>query len=176
MSDYKKELITSWHEKHSESILKYILFKVRDYQQAEDLTQETFIKAYIKFETFKEYSSEKTWLFKIAHNLTVDYFRKQKPIIKLPEFLKTKEDYSPLPLEIIQLKENSMMVYQTINRLKESHKNVILLRKIKGFSIEDTAKILNWTESKVKSTLHRALPALEKELKKEGYSYEKFSI
>lgn len=149
---------------------------IRDYQQAEDLTQETFIKAYIKYESFKGYSSDKTWLFKIAHNLTVDYIRRQKPIIKLPKFLKTMKDESPLPLDIIQFKENSMVVYQAINRLKESHKNVILLRKIKGFSIEDTAKILNWTEGKVKSTLHRALPALEKELKKEGYSNEELSI
>jgi len=50
---------------------------------------------------------------------------------------------------------------------------VIILRKIKEFSIRETSEILNWSEGKVKTTLYRAIPALEKELLKEAFLNEK---
>ncbi|WP_283778968.1 sigma factor-like helix-turn-helix DNA-binding protein, partial [Peribacillus frigoritolerans] len=60
-----------------------------------------------------------------------------------------------------------------LSDIKFTDRKVFVLRKIKGFSIEDTAKILSWSESKVKSTLFRAIPALKKQLIKEGYWDEK---
>jgi RNA polymerase sigma-70 factor, ECF subfamily len=72
----KQEKLTEWLDEYGESILTYILLMVRDYQQAEDLTQETFIKAYRHQQKFEQKSSVKTWLFSIAQNVTKDYFRK----------------------------------------------------------------------------------------------------
>ena len=68
----KQEELTEWIEQYGESVLTYILLIVRDYQQAEDLTQETFIKAYKHQHQFEQKSSVKTWLFSIAHNVTKD--------------------------------------------------------------------------------------------------------
>ncbi|MDH2363431.1 RNA polymerase sigma factor [Priestia megaterium] len=172
MENTKKEEIERWYDDHSDAILKFILILVKDYQQAEDLTHETFVKAYLSYDSFQQNSSGKTWLFRIAHNLTIDYFRKQKPISLLKDFILSKKDNARLPEETMELKETSLELYQALGKLKDSHRKVILLRKVQGFSVKDTASILNWSESKVKSTQFRAIPALRKQLVKDGYVYE----
>lgn len=165
--------IEEWYTQYSDSIFKYILLMVKDYQLSEDLTHETFMKAYRNHQTFKRDSSPKTWLFRIAHNVTVDDLRKRKPIILFKEFFHSKKDKHPLPEEIVQIKETSKELCQALGTIKSSYREVIILRKIKGFSIEETAKILNWSESKVKSTMFRAILALEKQMLKEGFLNEK---
>ncbi|WP_235822815.1 RNA polymerase sigma factor [Cytobacillus massiliigabonensis] len=63
-------------------------------------------------------------------------------------------------------------LYHSLNNIKRQYKDVIILRKIKEFSISETAQILGWTESKVKVYLFRGMKALRKELEKEGYNNE----
>lgn len=145
---------------------------IRDSQQAEDLTQDTFVKAYRYFENFEQRSNPKTWLFNIAHNLTIDYIRKRKPISMVKDFFQNTKDHAPLPEDIVEIKESSAELYQALGRLKTSYREVILLRKVKGFTIQETSQILGWSESKVKMTLLRALAVLEKQLIKEGFEYE----
>ena len=89
------------------------------------------------------------------------------------ELFLLKKDHQPLPEQVLQVKEESYELYRALEKLKDTYKKVIVLRKLKGFSIEEAAAILGWSESKVKSTLFRAIPALKKQLKKEGYMYEK---
>jgi RNA polymerase sigma-70 factor, ECF subfamily len=169
LSHNKKDEIATWYDEHSKSILTFILLMVKDYQQAEDLTHDTFVKAYLYYDSFNHHSSEKTWLFSIAHNLTVDFLRKRKPSMVIKELFSLQKDDNPLPEEIIKVKEDSYELYKALNEIKENYRKVIILRKIKDFSIEDTAKILSWSESKVKSTLFRAIPVLKKQLVKEGF-------
>lgn len=165
----RDKVILEWYEEYNESIFKFIFMMVQDYQIAEDLRHETFIKAFIHYDTFKEVSSAKTWLYRIAYNMTVDYIRKRKPFILLKDAFKLLKDTSKLPDEHVQLKEESYELYHAVSLLKESHRKVLILRKIKEFSIQETASILGWSESKVKSTLFRAIQALEKQMLKEGY-------
>jgi RNA polymerase sigma-70 factor (ECF subfamily) len=73
---------------------------------------------------------------------------------------------------MIQIKESSYELYKALGAIKDSYREVIILRKIKEFSIEETAEVLGWSESKVKSTLYRAIPVLETQLLKEGYLHE----
>lgn len=173
MKEYKEEVIANWYDQHSKSVLSFILLIVKDYQKAEDLTHDTFIKAYLNHEKFNHFSSEKTWLFSIAHNLTVDFLRKRRSSMFFKEVFHLSKPYLPMPEEVICINEDSYELYKALGELKDTYRKVIVLRKIKEFSIEDTANILNWSESKVKSTLFRAIPALKKQLVKEGYLDEK---
>ena len=105
----------------------------------------------------------------------VDFFflRKRRPSKFFKEVFLLQKDNNSLPEEMIRIKEESSELYKALGEIKDTYRKVIVLRKIKGFSIEDTAKILSWSESKVKSTLFRAIPALKKQLIKEGYLDEK---
>lgn len=172
MSDDKQQVITEWYSQYSHSIYSYILLMTQEQELAEDLTQETFVKAYKFYNSFKGDSSSKTWLFSIARNTTVDYVRKRKPVSYLKELFNLKTDKHPLPDEVVEIKETSRELYDALSQLKKSYRDVIILRKLKEFSTKETAKILQCSESKVKTTLSRAIPALEKQLLKEGYLHE----
>lgn len=172
MNGDRNKAIVDWYEEFNESIFKFIFMMVQDYQLAEDLRHETFIKAFVNYHSFREESSPKTWLYRIAHNVTIDSLRKRKPIILLKNAFQLQKDSSKLPHEHLELKEDLNELYHALSSLKESHRKVIILRKIKEFSIQETALILGWSESKVKSTLFRAIQTLEKDMLKEGYFNE----
>lgn len=171
VSFYKENEIEEWYNQYHQTIFKYIILMVKDSQQAEDLTQETFLRAYKHHHTYKRDSSPKTWLFKIAHNTTVDHLRKMKPIRLFQQVFQKEQSASSE--DIVILKENSRELYEALNNLKDSYKQVIILRKIKGFSILETAHILDWSESKVKSTLFRAMQTLGEHMKEEENHEEK---
>ena len=166
--------ITKWFDEYGESVLTYILLMVRDYQQAEDLTQETFIKAYRHQQQFQQNSSVKTWLFTIAHNVTKDFYRKKHPLQHYLGLTMQEKDWQPMPEQIATLNYQTEQLYRAIQQLKLSYRNVIILRKLKEFSTVETALILNWSESKVKMTLKRALVDLKNELIKGGITSEIF--
>jgi RNA polymerase sigma-70 factor (ECF subfamily) len=171
VSFYKENEIEEWYSQYHQTIFKYIILMVKDSQQAEDLTQETFLRAYKHHHTFKRDSSPKTWLFKIAHNTTVDYIRKMKPIRLFHQVF--NKELATSTEDIVILKENSRELYEALSNMKATYKQVIILRKIKGFSIVETAHILEWSESKVKSTLFRAMQTLDEKMKGEVKDDEK---
>lgn len=163
----KEEIINEWYKAYSSSLFQFVLLYIQDRYQAEDITQEAFLKAYKKLHTFDYHSQAKTWLFRIAHNLSVDYYRKRKPIQKFKELIHLQKAREESPEEIYILEERSQEIFNALQQLKLSYRKVILLRKVKEFSTKETAHILGWSESKVKSTLSRALQALEKVMGKE---------
>lgn len=162
-----KTLEDLFHE-YSSLIYRFILLMVSNREEAEDLTQEVFIRVHKALPQFKGESSYKTWLYTIARNLVYDHCRKKRTINLLKEIARL-ERTEPIPEEILELKEQSQSLYQALLALKLSYREIIILRKIKGYQINETAEILGWTESKVKTTLHRALNALKNELIKKGW-------
>ncbi|MDQ0270832.1 RNA polymerase sigma factor [Cytobacillus purgationiresistens] len=160
------------YDKHSDQIYSYIFLLVNDRATAEDLTQETFIKAFQCINQFNQESQLYTWLIKIARNTAIDYLRKKTKFT----FLSIEQNHvhpdQQSPVEILIKDEKITILYEAIRKLRLSYREVIVLRKIKEFSIKETASILNWNENKVRITTLRALKALKKELKKRGESFE----
>lgn len=134
--------------------------------EVDDLVQETFIKAIKGLKSFKMEASPRTWLYSIARNVGVDFLRKNKRINDrqfLSDDIEGKSDLTT-PDKIFQFNETKKELYEAIHRLKQTYRDVIILRAIKEFNIMETAGILNWSEAKVRITFHRALKSLEKEL------------
>ncbi|WP_246187719.1 RNA polymerase sigma factor [Ornithinibacillus caprae] len=77
---FKKQKIQEWYLLYYKGIYRYILMMVGDHDQAKDLTQDTFIKAYETMATFQGITSDKNWLYRIARNVTIDFLRKKKPL------------------------------------------------------------------------------------------------
>ncbi len=140
---------------------------VRSREQAEDLVQEVYIRVYKSYHRFEGKSSEKTWLFSIARNVAIDHFRKQKGwkqrIIETFEGTTFQlKDEHPIPEEIALQKEELQLMYRCLDLCTIDQRMVLVMRYIHDLSIAETAKVLNWSEGKVKTTQHRALKALKK--------------
>lgn len=167
-----QETIAKWYDEYGDSVFSYILMMIKDYQQAEDLTQETFIKAFRKHYTFSHNSSTKTWLFSIAQNTTKDYLRKRNPLRHYFSLSLNERDVSPLPHQMMEMNEQEEIIFHALQNLKPNYRQVIIFRKLKEFSTKETAEILGWSESKVKSTLQRGIKELKNKLIEGGNDYE----
>jgi len=157
----------------SAPIYRLALRMLNDEQDAEDVLQETFIKAYQALPAFEGRSSLKTWLFRIATNEALMLLRKRKPQQAVMEIDREDEAVEE-PKEIVDwccIPEPELMTLETRKKLEEaaSHlseglRAVFLLRDVEGLSGEETAAILNVSVDVVKTRLLRARLKLREEL------------
>lgn len=166
-----KQQIHDWYMEYSNNIYQYVFFLVGDHAFAKDIVQETFFRAYQKIGQFHG-GKAKNWLYKIARNAAMDELRKKRSVPYLLEAFVSLEAKTKTPEQMAVFHESEWELYIALNKLKRSYRDVIVLRKMEGFSTEETAKILGWTENKVKVTLLRGLKALKRELEKGGKSFE----
>jgi RNA polymerase sigma factor (sigma-70 family) len=144
-----------------------------DEENARDLVQETYLKAYKAIESYHEGTNAKAWLFKILKNNYINHYRKQvkRPIkIDYEEFvgLLEKEDSAlSSKADLRQDLFQSLMgdeVTMAINLLPVEFRTVILLCDVEGFTYEEIAKILDVPIGTVRSRLHRARNLLKDKL------------
>ncbi len=151
------------YDLYVDKIYNYIYYRVKKKEEAEDLTQTVFLKA---LEAIKRYESRtvpfSSWLFRIAHNIVVDHYRKSKTIERVEETLPSAE----ISQEVERLDEKESLL-KAINNLKDEHREVIILKFIEGFSNKEIAQIIGKTENAVKLLQFRALKKLREKLKDE---------
>ncbi|GAE35536.1 RNA polymerase sigma factor [Halalkalibacter akibai] len=170
----QNQKILDWYNQYSSDIYRFIFMMIGDQEQAKDLTHDTYLKAYKSLIHYKNETSDKNWLYRLARHVTIDYMRKKKPLLYMVETFAIIKIDPNCPEKLTQLDENEQYLYRSLRRLKRSYREVIILRKVKELSIKETSEVLNWSESKVKVTLLRALSALKKQLEEEGYEHEAF--
>lgn len=173
------------YSKYHHDVYQFLFYMVKNREQAEDLVQEVYIRVLKSYERFEGKSSEKTWLFSIARNVAIDHFRKskgwkQRMLEKFDWSTGQVKDDRPIPEEIALQNEEVGMIYQCLDNCTLDQRMVIIMRYMQELSISETAEALGWTESKVKTTQHRALKALKKEMEekmaKEGNDGEKIRM
>ena len=153
-------------------------------QDAEDVLQNTFIKALTNIHKFEGRSNLATWLYRIASNEALMLIRKKKPEFNLEdveggdgdEDLRPTQfvDWSALPEDELLSGEGKGFLDEAINLLPESLRIVFLLRDIEGLSIKETADALDLTETNVKTRLLRARMFLRERLS--TYYGERLSV
>jgi RNA polymerase sigma-70 factor, ECF subfamily len=162
MGDAKLDL-DQIYQTYFNDVYHYLLYFTNSRNDAEDLTQETFMKVFKNGEQVQYKASVKAWIFSIAKNVAIDYFRKKKTLSILPEIFSRlnltdknrTEDY-------MEKQQDWELLQQALVKLKPNYRNVIILRGLKEMSTSETAEILGWTESKVKVTFHRAIKEMQK--------------
>lgn len=160
MDDHSGARIEQWFLTYSQDVYRFLVYYTGR-TDIDDLVQETFIRA-LKAMQGTEVENPKTWLFAIARNVAIDERRKAKLISWLPDiFLQHLVSPDKTPEESLMLSENKRLLYEMINQLKSSYRDVLILRGIKGLSSKETAEVLGWTEAKVNLTLHRAMKAIQ---------------
>jgi len=166
-----EELISDWFDAYADDIYRFLVYYTAT-SDVEDLLQVVFIRAIERYDSFKAESSPKTWLISIARNLAIDVARKRKrkDWRKLIPLYETRVERTSEDRQIA--KEEKMLLHQVIAELKQNYQDVVILRGIEELSIAETASVLNWSESKVKVTFHRALKALKPKVKEAYHEAE----
>ena len=145
-------------------------------EDAEDVVQDAFLKAYENLQNFQEQSKFYTWLVRIAVNEALMRLRRRRPerMVSLDEEVKTDEDsmprevadWSPNPEQLYTQSELRDILTKTIQGLPSSFRTVFVLRDVEGLSTEETAEALDLSIPAVKSRLLRARLQLRERLNK----------
>jgi len=153
------------YNEYKEIVFNYVFWRVNDYDEAVDLTQEIFIKIYKNLGKFKGESSMKTWVMSIAINHLNDFFRKKKKFNPVYfEENSREDDYEdPGPIEEMDL-EDTIKVERALQKLKDWEREILTLYYMEGFQYEELSKLLNIPLGTVKSRLNNAKKSLRKVL------------
>lgn len=145
---------------------------IGNYDDANELAQEVFLKAFRSIKKFKGDSLFSTWIYKVTANVCLDEIRKRKKkvVISLDQEIEFNDggvkrqipDNAPTPDIEAETNELKNVINESIGQLNEDYKSMIILRDIQGLSYYEISKIVNCPEGTVKSRINRARQALKK--------------
>jgi len=134
-------------DQYSDSIYRYARYSLPSWIDARDVVQEVFLRA---FRSWPEFQGRdlKTWVFRIARNYIYDELRKKRRRHELESTHQANERAVELDT-LVELED-------ALEGLPPAYRQVLLLRWMQDLTVADTAKVLGWSESKVRITFHRA--------------------
>ena len=151
---------------HMDAIYRYAFFRMGNQQDAEDLTEQAFLRAWEAMPSFRSIGcSFLHWMYRIAHNLVVDYHRHGARVIEesLPNQLTLTLDEVPVIDYMLRVEEITTLA-GAIRQLSDEQQQVIILRFIEGFSHAEISRILQKSEMACRAIQHRALVILNHKL------------
>jgi RNA polymerase sigma-70 factor, ECF subfamily len=157
--------ISEIYNLHYLDVYRFLVCFSGSQNDAEDLTQEVFIRVLNNMSDLSRVSNLKTWIFSIAKHVAIDHYRKKRFSLIFSEgFFKQLVSTDKKLNELMEHNEMKQTVHNAISKLKPNFRAVIILRGINECSIKETSEILQCSESKVKVDYHRALKELKKKL------------
>jgi RNA polymerase sigma-70 factor (ECF subfamily) len=159
--------------RHKNRIFSYVCRMTHDAPDAEDLTQEVFLRAYQSIQRFRADAAVDTWLYRIATNLVIDRFRRNKRALPLWEPLDEEDDTIGSlpdtsrendPEATVQLDELQQQVRKAVSTLPPKLRGAVVLHDIEGLSYEEAAEALGCPVGTVKSRLFNGRNLLRRKL------------
>ena len=149
------------YDMHVDRVYRHIYYRVNSNADAEDLTQQVFIKAWQAIGRYKKTASPfLAWLIRICHNLVIDFYRAKKSEIYMDfDIVATKPETDPE--HIAEANFNRQQMRQVINKLHGDQQQVILMKFIEDFSYSEIATALGKSEGNIRVILYRGLAKLK---------------
>ncbi len=148
------------YDQYIDKIYKYIYYKCQSVEEAEDLTAQVFLKAW---EAVGRYQWEgypfATWLYRIAHNQMIDYYRTHRDSLPLDAARTRAGDGDPF--QAVERTLTSAQVRDAIKHLTRDQQRVIILRFLEGYEIGEIAAIMGKDPAAIRALQHRGLRALQ---------------
>ena len=155
--------------RYERPIFSLIYRMVRNREQAEDLSQETFVKALNAIESYRPEYKFSSWIFKIANNAAIDHLRRRdldtlsldgSPNATTADEIEATAlqvgDRAQGPLAELESRELGSAIEEAIGRLRPEYRSCILLRHVEGMAYEEIAQLLDLPLGTVKTYIHRA--------------------
>ncbi len=175
ISNGNRDLFRVLVERYQKMVFRTCLGFIHNKDDADDLTQEVFIQAYLSLSTFKGTSSFSTWIYRIAVNASLNKVRKSSKNIFLQQFEKllpgNKHGEISISLPENENPENLLIqdehrawVQKALNSLPENQRTAIVLSKYDDLSQKEIAEIMNTSEGAVEALIQRAKANLREKL------------
>ncbi len=157
-------------EQYRGALTRYIHYLIRDAAEADDLVQETFIRAHRQREMLRDPAAMESWLYQIATHVSIDRMRQrakaaERHVNDPVEDLPIPDAKQPSALTVIQQDEMSACVQRYVATLSGTYKAVLLMCDADGLSARETAELLHLPITTVKMRLHRARQRMQAALK-----------
>lgn len=149
------EAFTALFQQYFQAVYNYAAALCNDPAEAEDLTQEAFIRAHTSLPQFGAPWNFRTWIFRMTRNLFLDELRKRRPVISLDDATLISAPL-PSPESLVMLNDVAGRVRQTLNSLSARNKEALVLREIHGLSYAEIAEVLDTTPAYTKTLLARS--------------------
>lgn len=170
----KHNSFTEIYNNHKSLVYSVALHYVQNIEDAEEISQDVFIKVYQSIHDFKEESNIKTWIYRIAINQSLDFLKKKNSKKRFFIFGKKSQNENEIlnisnfehPGIILENKEKAQILFNIINTLPENLKTAFILSKIEGLSNPEISKIMELSISAVESLIFRAKKELKNKLSK----------
>ena len=164
----EKEAFEILYNKYKNKIKYFVFNIVKDYEKAEDITQDVFL--YVLEHKLREGYSFKYYIFLVAKSRALNYknMEKRRTDINEKYLFKEAENKKQDIVDIIEREENKKKIIEAINELDDKYKNAIYLVKIEGLSYKETSQILGISLSNIKVLIHRGKKEIRKILLKKG--------
>ncbi|MFC2062419.1 RNA polymerase sigma factor [Chloroflexota bacterium] len=154
------------YDMYVDRVYRHVYYRIGSTEDAEDLTQQAFLKAWQAIGRYKKTASPFiAWLISISHNLVIDFYRSKKDSVYLDSEVMAG-DSTLSPDKLTEAAFDQQQLRKVIMQLPGDYQKVILMRFIEGFSYSEIAASIGKSEGAVRVTLHRALARMRKILKK----------
>lgn len=152
------------YREHFTDVYKYLLTLCKNEAQAEEITQEAFVKAIKNIESFKGECSLFVWLCQIAKNTYFSAYKRERCFVSDAE-LEIAESETDLPEELLIRSDTVWQIHKILHELQEPYREVFSLRIFSELSFSQIADLFGKTESWARVTYHRAKLKIREELK-----------
>jgi RNA polymerase sigma-70 factor (ECF subfamily) len=164
-------------ERYQKPIFNLMYRMTRSYEDAVDLAQDTFIKAYEQLHRFKDDKRFFPWLYTIGWNHSKNFQRRKRyETVPIEDWdLGSGLDYPAQEEERMCSRLDYRLLYEALDELPADYREVLVLRYREEFPVEDIAAALGLSESGVRMRIHRGLKKLREILRKNGHEEERFA-
>lgn len=156
-----KELL----KRHLKHVYNFIYILTGNIEESKDITQDTFIKVWKNLKKYNDKYSLNTWVIKIARNTTIDYFRKNKPLLfsdinkedEIESFEEKLVDTEPLADKLFEKEENRIAVEIALSQISIQKRTIVLMHINEHMTFEEISNILEKPINTIKSQYRRTL-------------------
>lgn len=167
MDSQKEAQFLDSYKEHTDSLFRYCYFKTLNRDEAKDMLQETFVKTWEYIRNGGEVVNMKAFLFRTAHNIVIDHYRKKKSV-SLDDLFEQGFDRST-DIDTAQDLENQIdgaQALKLLDKIPDSYREVIFMQYVQGLSVKEIAEVLGESPNNISVKIHRGLEKIKQIYKK----------
>ena len=181
MSQLAKLDLNTIYQSYHILVFNVALQYVQNKEDAEEITQDVFVKVYQSFDKFQQKSTLKTWLYRITINESLDFIKKKNSKKRFFVFGKKSQNEFEIvnistfehPGVLMEQQEDAKILFETINTLPENQRTAFILSKIDGLSNPEISEIMEMSISAIESLIFRGKNTLKEKLGEKFKEYRK---